>query len=240
MYCFRGRVRYSEVNMEKRLTLSSLMDYLQDCCTFQSEDMKIGVDYLGKKHAAWVLSSWEIVINDFPALGEQISVNTWPYDFKGFYGWRNFTVEDLEGKRKAFANSVWVYMDTDTMRPVKIAEEVLNAYLPEFEPAISYDWSERKIRYNGAGTKKEPVRVQRFHIDTNHHMNNGKYILAAEEYLPAGFLTGRVRAEYKKAARLGDLLYPVVYEEENGITVVLGDEEEKPYAVVSFIGEDKC
>jgi len=33
MYSFSNRVRYSEVNSEKELTLPSLLDYLQDCCT---------------------------------------------------------------------------------------------------------------------------------------------------------------------------------------------------------------
>ena len=46
MYSFSNRVRYSEVNSEKELTLPSLLDYLQDCCTFESEDFGVGVDYL--------------------------------------------------------------------------------------------------------------------------------------------------------------------------------------------------
>ena len=49
MYSFSNRVRYSEVNSEKELTLPSLLDYLQDCCTFESEDFGVGVDYLAKE-----------------------------------------------------------------------------------------------------------------------------------------------------------------------------------------------
>lgn len=37
MYQFESRVRYSEVDSERHLTLPAVMDYLQDCCTFQSE-----------------------------------------------------------------------------------------------------------------------------------------------------------------------------------------------------------
>ena len=70
------------------------------------------------------------------------------------------------------------------MRPVRIAKEVQDAYIPVMDEAIQYDWSDRKIRIEGTPVEKEPVLVQRFHIDTNHHMNNGKYILVAEEYLP--------------------------------------------------------
>ena len=145
MYDFKSRVRYSEVNSERQLTLPALIDYLQNCCTFQSEDMNIGVEYLEQHHAAWVLSSWEIVMNRYPKLAEHITVSTWPYSFKGFYGYRNFTIKDEAGEICAFANSVWVYMDTATMRPVRIAKEVQDAYIPVMDEAIQYEWADRKI-----------------------------------------------------------------------------------------------
>lgn len=56
-------------------------------------------------------------------------------------------------------------------------------------------------------------------------MNNGKYILVAEEYLPEQVFVCGLRAEYRKAAMLGDMLYPVVTMEEKQITVTLADEK---------------
>ena len=62
MYDFKSRVRYSEVNSERQLTLPALIDYLQNCCTFQSEDNEyrcgvfrtasccVGVIVLGDRH----------------------------------------------------------------------------------------------------------------------------------------------------------------------------------------------
>ena len=82
--------------------------------------------------------------------------------------------------------------------------------------------------------EKEPVRVSRFYIDTNHHMNNGKYILVAEEYLPEQVFVCGLRAEYRKAAMLGDMLYPVVTIEEKQITVTLADEKGASYAIICF------
>lgn len=164
-------------------------------------------------------------------------MSTWSYSFKGFYGYRNFTIKDEAGEICAFANSVWVYMDTATMRPVRIAKEVQDAYIPVMDEAIQYDWSDRKIRIEGTPVEKEPVLVQRFHIDTNHHMNNGKYILVAEEYLPENFKTESIRVEYKKAAVIGNMLYPEVYEQQNGVTIVLADEQKVPYAIMQFRGK---
>lgn len=240
MYHFDSRVRYSEVNSERNLTLPSLLDYLQDCCTFQSEDLGVGVDHLAESKAAWVLSSWEIRINRFPQMGEHIRVCTWPYDFKGFYGYRNFTIEDEEGNVLADANSVWVFMDLAAMCPTRISEAMKEAYIPDIAPGLEGEWSPRKIALpkEKEPEKKEPVPVAHFFIDTNHHMNNGKYILVAEEYLPEGFLVQRLRAEYKKAAVLGDVLYPAVAAEEKCVTVALSDDGGNPYAVIQFMGKE--
>jgi medium-chain acyl-[acyl-carrier-protein] hydrolase len=68
-------------------------------------------------------------------------------------------------------------------------------------------------------------------------MNNGKYILVAEEYLPEDFKTESIRVEYKKAAVLGDLLYPEVYTQQNGVTIVLADAQKVPYAIIQFRGK---
>lgn len=234
MYQFSSRVRYSEVNSEKILTLPALLDYLQDCCTFQSEELGVGVDYLADNHAAWVLSSWQIRICRYPEFGEQITVSTWAYDFKGFYGYRSFKVEGEDGELLAYANSLWVFMDTDIMRPMRINQKMIDVYLPQMAEIIGTDWGDRKLQVPEGGTAGKPIRVQRCHIDTNHHVNNGKYVQMAEEFLPEDFEVGELRVEYKKAAVLGDVLTPVYCVNENQVTVTLADEAGKTCAIVQF------
>jgi len=235
MYQFKSKVRYSEVNRDKVLTLSALTDYLQDTCTFQSEGLGVGMDFLRERQEAWILSSWEIVIKDMPKVCQEISVGTFPCSFKGFYGHRNFRVTDEHEEMIAMANSLWVYINYETKKPARIPEVVASAYDAVIEAPIEFSWSDRKIKYEGIGEAEKPVVVPGFFIDTNEHMNNGKYIMVAEEYLPEDFCVERVRAEYRNAAVLGDTLYPVVYRQEHCITVTLSDENEKPYAVIQFV-----
>lgn len=235
MYQFKSRVRYSEVNSEKVLTLAALTDYLQDTCTFQSEGLGVGMDFLRERKEAWILSSWEIVIRDMPKVCQEISVGTFPCSFKGFYGHRNFLVTNDRDEMIAMANSLWVYINYETKKPARIPEVVAQAYDAVIQEPIDFEWSDRKIKFEGEGVAGQPVPVHSFFIDTNEHMNNGKYILVAEEYLPGDFKVERVRAEYRNAAVLGDVLYPVIYTEESRITVVLNDAEGKPYAVIQFV-----
>lgn len=49
IYTFDSRVRYSETDHRGTMTLTALMNYLQDCSTFQSEDIGLGVSMLREK-----------------------------------------------------------------------------------------------------------------------------------------------------------------------------------------------
>ena len=101
IYQFDSRVRYSEVDENRRITLLSILNYFQDCSSFHSEKIGFGIDYLKEKQCAWVLSSWQIVLGELPVFGQEITVQTWPYSFKGFLGERNFCIRDEKGEKLA-------------------------------------------------------------------------------------------------------------------------------------------
>ena len=105
MYSFNTRIRYSETDETQKLTLEGLLNYFQDCTTFHSEDLGLGVDYLRETKQAWVLNVWQIDVERFPQMGEYVKVCTAPYEFKGFMGFRNFWMEDEEGNAIAKANA---------------------------------------------------------------------------------------------------------------------------------------
>ena len=73
-YTFDSRVRYSEVDHQGTLTLPALMNYLQDCSTFQSEDIGVGLSVLRERKRAWLLSYWQVEVRRYPKLGERITV----------------------------------------------------------------------------------------------------------------------------------------------------------------------
>ena len=94
MYTFQSRVRYSELDPERKLSIASIVDYFQDCSTFHSEQLGVGLDYLEERDMLWVMSYWQIVIDRYPKLCDNITIGTFPYEFKGFMGYRNFFIKD--------------------------------------------------------------------------------------------------------------------------------------------------
>lgn len=235
MYSVKSRVRYSEVDHNRSMTFLALMNYFQDCCAIQAEDIGRGIDYLNENKTAWVLSSWQIVMVRPPQFGEQIIVNTWPYDFKGLYGYRNFSMENEQGEILAYANSVWVFMDTKLNRPARIPKEVSGAY--HLEERYLMEYAERKITLPEEMEAKKNFEVQIEQIDTNHHVNNERYVAMAQKYLGEDVTIRQMRAEYKKAAVLGDTIFPFVHKNGKIVTVSLADEQAVPYALVEFILE---
>ncbi len=232
MYYFESRVRYSEVDLDKNMTFGALLNYFQDCCSFQSEDLGVGIDFLREMQAAWMLLSWQVVVKRRPVFGEKIRINTWPYDFGGFYGYRNFTMEDEGGEILAYANSVWVFLDLASNRPAKITQKFLDVY--HMEPRFEMEYTGRKIKLPKENRKERAFAVHPSQIDTNRHVNNEQYIEMAQIYLPENFCIRQMRADYRKSAVLGDMIYPLIHEEEGRITVTLADEGGKPFAIVEF------
>lgn len=232
MYTFDSRVRYSETDEKGLLSIAGIVDYFQDTSTFQSEDLGLGVKYLRSQGMLWVMSAWQIVIHEYPALGDKITAGTFPYQFKGFMGMRNFFLDDAQGRRLVEANSIWSLMDVNKGVPVRPTQEMIGRYVLEEKLAMEY--APRKIIVPQGGAKQEAFAVGRQHLDSNHHVNNGQYIHMAMDYLPSDFVVGQMRAEYKKSALLHDVIVPEVCEQPGLVTVSLCTEAGEPYAVVEF------
>ena len=194
-YSFKGRVRYSEIGEDGCLTLPGIQNYYQDCCTFQSENIGQGMEALEERQRAWVLSSWQIVVNRYPGLGETVVASTAPYGFKGFLGMRNFTLKTEDGELLSYANSIWTNIDTETGLPARLTDEDTRGY--ELDEKLEMDYAPRKIALPEGMEAQEPFAIQKHHLDTHHHVNNCQYIRMGADYLPEGFEIRQMRAEYK-------------------------------------------
>lgn len=234
MYSFETTVRYSEVDKDKRLSALALVDYFQDCSSFHSDELGVGFDALQEAKKGWVISYWQIVINDMPEYLDKVKVGTFPYEFDTFYGYRNFILEKEDGTVAASANSIWVFIDTNSLRPTRMNDVFRNAYTLE----ARYDkmnYEDRKITLPEQMEPRESFVVKKYNLDTNYHVNNGQYIQMAQEYLPEDFVIGQIRAVYKHSAVLGDAVYPYVQSVEgNRFAVDLRNDSGATFAIVEF------
>lgn len=236
MYKMRNCVRYSECGPDDKLTISAVINYFQDCTNQNSERLGVGVDYLLAKKRAWILNTWQVVVNRYPRCGEEIEVSTWATGFKGVFGPRDFSMQTVDGEVLAYAHTLWVYVDTQTGKPTKPDQEEIDTYGCE-EPLLMENVS-RKIKLPDEALEVDTFPVRKYHIDTNHHVNNSQYIQMASEVIPDDFRVRGIRVEYKKAAVYGDTMILKYAMEERRIVATLCDKDGNPYAIVEFTGED--
>lgn len=231
MYNMRSRVRFSETGADGCLSIASLVNYFQDCSTFHSESLGIGLHHLEKQHAAWLMNFWQIQVERYPELGEEIEVITIPYAFEQFYGKRNFALKDAEGNYLAKANSIWLYYDLEKRRPVRPPQSEKEAY--GSEDALDMDYTqERKLKLPEQMEQLDCIQVKKTQIDVYRHVNNGQYIRMAADYLPTDQPIRELRAEYRTAAVYGDRIYPRRAVEEDWTTIALCNAEGSPYATI--------
>ena len=240
MYTFESRVRYSEVDAELVLTPEAMINYFQDCSTFQSEDLGIGLSYLGERNIAWLVNYWQIDVLRAPRLGERIRIGTSPYEIRGFLGLRNFMMETADGERLVNVNSVWSLMNMKTMYPQRAPQEMLERY--ELFPKFEMEYLPRKMKLpQTEGIEASPVTIGHQHLDSNHHVNNAQYVRLALAALEESGMDpqpiGRLRVEYKRQAHLGDVLFPVCRKEGKLFSAALNNREGEPYVILEITGK---
>ena len=229
MYTFTSRVRHSEVDENGNLSIPAIMKYMTDCAMFDSIAINYDLDRLNENDLGWYITEWQIRINERPVLGQEIVINTWAYKFRGMMGFRNFDIETLDGRHLIESDSMWVLMNLKTLKPARVPEDMSGGFLSE--TGVHRKWLGRRIDKCDEFVKKQEngeadytFTVRQMHIDTNHHMNNARYIEAATECLDDADVS-YIRAHYKQAAYKGDVVKVSNADIDNGMQVALYNDD---------------
>ncbi len=231
MYQYTDRVSYSEVDSELNLTYYGLVNYMQDCSCFHSDDVGVGVHYLAPIKRGWFVTSYEIHINRLPRYLERITISTYPYQVRGMMARRLYTICSEVGEVLVYADSLWVLMDLEHLRPARLNDEIIAAY-PQDKNMPKFDFERSKLQYKSEGNLVGKFKVTENHIDTNGHMNNSFYIDVTRRFLPSEEFS-TITVNYKKAAMLFDELDVYLVELESSYQVVLKKDDEV-YTIVEY------
>lgn len=232
MYTTTDRVSYSRIDKDGLMGVSNIVDAMQDCCLFHSEDVGHSALELRKKNRAWLVSSWHVVFKRRPTMGEKFRVHTWPYKFKGIFGSRNFLMENETKEVLAYADSKWFYFDSVSGTPARIDQDEVDAY--PTEPAYDMDYSSRKVPCPENLILTQKIDVCENYLDTNRHVNNGQYVRLAVNVLPIGYEVREFRAEFRLAAKMGDTMYVKTAQEGDCFYVVFTDDKDTIYFLSEF------
>ena len=99
-----------------------------------------------------------MIVKRYPKLCERITVGTFASGFKGMFGNRNFYMKDESGEQIACANSIWVYMDVEKGKPVRVDKEQAEAY--GIDEPLEMPYEDRKSKKRSLMRKKRRFRCE--------------------------------------------------------------------------------
>jgi medium-chain acyl-[acyl-carrier-protein] hydrolase len=218
-------INFFDVDSEHKCKFSSLGDFLWDVIISQSDSLGETKEGFAQNNCIWVLLKYDITIYEYPKLRDKITVQTKVLGTKKFYGYRQNTIKNSEGKVIGEVFSTAILIDFEKRRPMRISSEQSEIYGLKKEldevPILDDIPKIQKADY----LKDYPVRYS--DIDSYGHVNNVKYIEMAMDTLPRSILNEynlfNIKVLFKKETTDGDTLHissEVIYGENSYINTI--------------------
>ena len=199
-------IHYYEVNSKLRCKFSSIINFIEDIGTQQSEHLGGGIEYCAKNNCGWVFYKYDIKMHRYPMFGETISITTQPIGFKKFYGLRKYMIMDEEGNLIGEGLALFFLIDIEKRRPTRIQKEQYEFYGVDGD--MDYDISMDKIEKKDEEQYNKQFDIRYSDIDSNNHVNNVKYIEWAMEAVPLDVLNNydlkRIKVIFEKETTYGE------------------------------------
>ena len=166
--------------------------------------------YLRNNGFAVFLAFRQVEIFRLPSYGEHLLIRTNVYDCRNFFGFRNTTIYDAQGRICVLCAAIGAFVDRASGRPAKVPTEIVRGF--RFDPPLPMEYLSRKIALPDREPELlAPFRVKSHQADMYGHFNSNRSFDEVMEYLPADFSFNRLRLEYKAQAKPGEKITPALF-----------------------------
>lgn len=177
-------VKYYELDINKVLKPSSLMNFLQDMATKNAEMLGFGPTFVFENGYAWFLIKYHMEFDDYPYDLEEIVIKTEPRGISKIIANRDFEIWTAENRRLGRVVSQWMLIDLNSRSVLPLAKVAPQLMLFEKrEDDLQFNKILLPENYNFEKT----FDIRFDDIDINRHVNNANYIVWAFEVLPYEF-----------------------------------------------------
>jgi medium-chain acyl-[acyl-carrier-protein] hydrolase len=177
------RVRFYEAEPSGRAAVPALCRYLQEAADCHCRSLGLSLGELREAGRMWVIVRLALNVAEFPRVGDVVTIETWPTSrVDKLRAYRDFHLKDADGTVLAEAASLWLMLDAQTRRPVRMPESVLQGRYPVLvtpQPVESLTLEEPQTV-----TSEQRVLVRWDDLDANGHANNVRYVEWSLETVP--------------------------------------------------------
>ncbi len=192
------KTRYSETDCNGRLKLKSFLDYAQEIAGEHAAMLGAGIPKLRESHRAWLLSRIKLRINEYPGVGEQLRVLTYPAGFDRLFARREFRFFNEKNDCVAEATSLWLLVDMQAKR-ILAAQQEVGALMPDNSSMPIAFESIGKLHADDGTNILLQCAIRDTQIDLNGHLNNAEYAGLIQDTLGNGCYPREFQINYQKA-----------------------------------------
>lgn len=179
------KIRYSELDFDKSLKPSALLNLFQDIAVENADKLGFGAKDFIERKLLWFLLKYHIEFLSYPMDTSELTLKTEPRGYHRLFAYRNFEVYSAENL-VVRASSLWSLVNYETKSIVNIDNIIKSPYMPKFVAGDNDLSFERIPSLTKADYQKE-FEVRYNDIDGNRHANNGNYVIWGMEPLSYGF-----------------------------------------------------
>ena len=166
------RVGSELVDYEKKVKLSSFMNWFQQCSVRHTEELGMGRHMTFDKGFLWVIISEHILINRMPEYDEEIVIESTPGMTLHYFFPRNIVIKNKNGEILVKANALWALIDKNTRQFIDPSENgiIINGINRDTDvvPVIKLKVPELH--------KKKTFTATYSMVDINGHLGNTHYM----------------------------------------------------------------
>ncbi len=178
----RFRVRSFETDPLGRLQVPILCRLLQEVATLHAAELGVAVDALVNRGVAWVLSRFDLRMEQWPRIDDEIAVETWPAAMNRLLTERRFRIMDSSCQEIGSASTLWLVLDLERRRPVRLPTMVVE-HLRKLDLAPDPVRPTELVSPEGA-TLELAFTVRRSDVDLAGHANNTSFVEWIVEAVP--------------------------------------------------------
>ena len=167
-------VQLFDTDIHGTLSVRGLWDFLQEAAGNHTETLGVAPDEMRRRGLAWILTRLRMSVERYPALGETVTVRTWPSGIDRLLTTRDFSMRDEGGTVIARAVSGWIALDLGSKRPVRIQSIFDPPGMAELPRALAADLG--KLPGAGSAESQYSVPVRFGDLDANQHVSNSRYV----------------------------------------------------------------
>ena len=197
------QLRYSDMDTNSGIKLSSVMDILRDISYEHISHVGLNPKQLVADNVACLLGGWRIRFVQPLDISEPVCAVTGIMSVGKCEAQRRYEILQ-NGICKVVATAPWFTVDIQKMCVIRIPQQLLAAFECTSEQDNGLPYARLKSVSNLEFFGEYTVRS--YDLDTNKHMNNVKSVETALEYLPESAKVDELTIRYCREFRYGDVL----------------------------------